>query len=122
MTVKTVYIADDGTSFNTEQACYDYEIKQSLIYNKDIKWFSETMHPLEKTPENWEIVRFIKFADREADQFFHDFVEDNDKWAEVANSSKFIDYDSSELLENYDYPLYWDGDDRWIDLGKALKG
>ena len=120
MTIKTVYIAEDGTSFNTEQACKDYENRSNLTTNNEIKWFDKFLQPLEKKPTNWNRLRFMRFKDSDADQFFHDYVSYHKDWICVANSIKFEDYSDMALLVNYNSYIYWNGE-RWIDLGKSVK-
>lgn len=120
MTIKIAYVADDGTSFNSKEACEEYERCALIKNNNDIKWFDKYFLPIEKIPANWKYVRFLWFRDVDVDQNFHNYVCDSEEWQVVSNTAKFEDYENMSLLSDYNYFLYWN-EERWIDIGEALK-
>jgi hypothetical protein len=48
MTTKTIYVANDGTEFENEKECFDYEHQFDGIINSDVKFWDLQRNPLDK--------------------------------------------------------------------------
>lgn len=44
MEIKTTYVADDGTEFDTEKECYDYEHRYDNIVKSGVVFFDSKHH------------------------------------------------------------------------------
>ena len=120
--MKTVYVADDGTEFESEKECREYEKKiTDLIYEfgYSIHAYDEDGEPVEldDDPENWEDsfqkIEYIKFDSQKAIDVF----------LEQASSYGLCDitYDIKRQVkvgERYFYD--WD-EDAWISLDCLLE-
>ena len=74
MKVVTIYIADDGREFKTEDECYEYELRQRTADAK-IQAFNDKLILV-----NWRTdmndIQFIHFGDFESLCAFNDVMED----------------------------------------------
>lgn len=63
----TKYVADDGTIFEDEDECYEYELKLKITNLKDrVRLFDNTLTELPLTAENFEDYYYIAIHDTTA--------------------------------------------------------
>lgn len=83
MTEKTIYIANDGTEFNTFMDCFDYENYNDIIKFKDTALlFDKNYNQINLNDiGNYSFIYYIKALTDEAAQFLEKFLDDyNNPW------------------------------------------
>ena len=79
--MKTIitYIAEDGTPFENEQECYEYEQKMKFDNIKDMfTWLDRNFKPLAKTANiNANVLEYIIIDDERAFELLNEWFEYN---------------------------------------------
>lgn len=118
MTEKVTYIADDGTEFDYEDECRDYEMAQEILpLFENVQMWDCCENPI-ATPTNWEE---IENALEELHYIRGSGVEE--LWDAIYNAdleNQMLDYESFRSeVESADATdlLMFDGDaDRWVNV------
>lgn len=118
MTEKVTYIADDGTEFDYEDECRDYEMAQEILpLFENVQMWDDCENPI-ATPTDWEE---IENALEELHYIRGSGVEE--LWDAIYNAdleNQMLDYESFRSeVESADATdlLMFDGDaDRWVNV------
>jgi hypothetical protein len=74
----TRYVADDGTIFEDEDECYEYELKLKIANLKDrVRLFDDTMTELPLTADSLEYYYYIAIYDIAAIEEIQSICEDD---------------------------------------------
>ena len=122
MEIKTTYIADDGTEFETEAECLAYEETLSQM-SEYVQLFNRDFSPVEWNPENYEgmwnhtyYIIIEPHREEEVEEWWHNtfytqegvspFHELNDEWCDW----KYHDHGDEPTVLAFDFG----GNDSWI--------
>lgn len=95
----TIYYADDGTRFDNEDECYDYEEEccwKNLIDDYNIELYDEHGN----VPRNFDEAVFVEFKDEQAVDGFNEYAREHE-----------IYYHLSQTIQPADYSFYVG---RWV--------
>lgn len=108
MTELTLYIADDGTEFDCEEDCREYECGQRLgemnimFYNAD----GEVI-PKDRLEHEWEHVFYVDIESHSDLEALLNMVWRND-----------IDLPSVDEIDDVGHWVYDEDNDRWFEIGQ----
>lgn len=104
----SVYVAKDGTEFETKKECEKYEKFNVDMNIEGIKWFDENFIELPLKVYLWEKVKYIQFDCTEKDIALNEFLEDffDDDLTNDDEYNKFDNYQNTNVYsENNKYTI-----------------
>ena len=116
----TVYIAEDGTEWQSQEECEKHERLNMLIEIEGVRWYDGGGREIPLNGENWEKVQAIWFSNPSADYVLYDILETLEDEMSCMGQEKFSAYRHIEAGGgNEPYTLlYRPDEDRWIFLVK----
>ena len=116
----TIYIAEDGTEWQSQEACEKHERLTAPCAIEGVRWYEGGGREIPINDENWEKVQAIWFDNPQKDYALFGVLEAMEDEMSHMGQEKFSAYRNIDVGEGSDpYTLlYRPGEDRWIFLVK----
>lgn len=108
----SVYVAEDGTEFNTKKECEAYEKLNVNIDIEGIEWFDEDFNKLPLRLYFWNKVKYIRFANADTDIALSDFLNEFTEEFDGDGYDRYKMYQNTNIFTTTtEYTIYYDEDE-----------
>ena len=120
-TVCTVYIAEDGTEWQSAEACQQHELITNDFEIEGVKWYDQDGSELALNFASWDKVCAIRISDAGADYALFGFLEALECEMSCAEEEKFSTYRDIDVVEGNEIIVYNPDTEKWLYLMKEYQ-